>query len=296
MALGCNPAVLLDQKRSYGETDPAIMAGDCSHGLDIDAEQLQLEQAAADAIATQCSEVTACRLWELFLAHWLRVVSVARSIRRRCLSASTLHDLYGSCATHSGDAPVLRTLKVNATIARDKVVHVTRSQFDCGPVTLQLLVSAYSKDKLLRSVFLFLPNFQAFDIVCFYEAVGGVGGVVKAGNLTALLVQGKHCGVDRVSKTGWSTVHKCVTELKNANVVLGDTDFCATWRQRMVYVYFSNQELTSDEKGLTGEWAEQAIILARADSARLLGNMVGCLSQVIGLPRPSGVGASPSQL
>lgn len=239
VAFGCDPAVLLDRKRSDWETDPAIMAGDCSHGLDIDAKQLKLDQAAADAIATQCSEVTAWRLWELFLAHWLRRVSVARSVRRRCLSAPTLHDLYGSCATHSGDAAVLRTLKVNATIARDKVVHIKRSQFDRGSVTLQSLVSANSQDELLWSVFLFPPDFQAFDNVCFYEAVGGVGGVVEAGDSTALLVQGKHCGVDRVSKTGWLTVQKSVTELKNANVVLGDTDFCATWRQRMVYVFSS---------------------------------------------------------
>lgn len=61
VALGCNPAVLLDQKRSYGETDPAAMASDWSHGLDIHAEQLQLERAAADEIATQCSEGTTWR-------------------------------------------------------------------------------------------------------------------------------------------------------------------------------------------------------------------------------------------
>lgn len=188
------------------------------------------------------------------------------------------------------------TLKVNETIARDKVVHVTRSQSDSGPVTLQRLVSAYAKDELLLSVFRFPPNFQDFNIVCFYEAVGGVGDVHKTGDLTALLVPGKHCGLHRVSKTGWSTVQKSVTELKNAEVVLGDTDLCATWRQRMVYIYYSNQDLTSDEKGLTGEWAEQAIILTHADSARLLGNMVGCLEQAIGLPRPGDMGTSPSKL
>eukprot|EP00170_Pyropia_yezoensis_P003348 contig_13930_g3355 len=146
------------------------------------------------------------------------------------------------------------------------------------------LIAMYSKDELLQYVFLFPANFQAYDAVCFYEAESSIVGTLAAGDLVVLLGQAKHIGLDRVDKTGWSAVQKCVTGLEKADKVLGDKDFCAAWHQRLVYVYFSNQEFSSTKAPLTGPWAPRTVILGRDDIARLFGNLVCCLSKIIGLP------------
>lgn len=245
-------------------------------------------EAAADAVATQCREEAAWRTWELFLASWLRLESVARSLRPKGVSECTLHDLLGRYATHSEGAAVLRAVKVKTSIAKDKVVCLERSQFDGRDVTLQRLISLYPKEGLLRTVFIFPANFQSFDIVSFYEATNDVEGVVKTGELTVLLTQAKHCGIERVSRTGWSVVKKCVKALEHVDAVLGDAVFCAEWRPRMAYAYFSNQELTSSKAPLKGTWEPRTILLARADTTKLLGNMISCLSKAIGLPAPVG--------
>lgn len=251
-------------------------------------------EAAADAVATQCNEQAAWRTWELFVASWPRLESVARSLRPKGVAECTLHDLLGRYATHSGGAAVLRAVKVKTSIGKGKVVLLERCQFDGRAVTLQRLISLYPKEELLQTVFLFPTNFQSFDIASFYEAANDVDGVVKNGDMTVLLTQAKHYGIERVSKTGWSVVKKCVKALEHVDAVLGDAEFCAEWRPRMVYAYFSNQELTSSEAPLEGAWEPRTIVLARADTTTLLGNMVSCLSQAIGLPAPVVASNTPS--
>lgn len=258
-------------------TSEGALLDDCADDL------RKRNEATADKVRSHAIETSAWRVWERFVAHWLRVVSVARSVRSR-KQAATLHELYGSCVTHSGEAPVLRSVQVKVTVARTRVVQLERSQFVDCPVSLQSLIAMYSKDELLQYVFLFPANFQAYDAVCFYEAESSIVGTLAAGDLVVLLGQAKHIGLDRVDKTGWSAVQKCVTGLEKADKVLGDKDFCAAWHQRLVYVYFSNQEFSSTKAPLTGPWAPRTVILGRDDIARLFGNLVCCLSKIIGLP------------
>lgn len=179
-------------------------------------------------------------------------MSVARSVRPSAGAPATLLNLYGVKATWSGEGPILRRVRVNTSVAQDRVVVLDKSLFGDHSVTLLRVIERYPVEQLFRAVFLFPTNYEAVDAVCFHEALDVVDGVVKAGDVMPIFWQIKRSGLDRVTSTGWSAVRKCVERLDKTDSILGDSGFCALWRPRCSYMYVSIQEMTSSTNGLSG--------------------------------------------
>eukprot|EP00170_Pyropia_yezoensis_P001089 contig_4993_g1093 len=173
--------------------------------------------------------------WERFVVQWISMMSVARSVRPSAGAPATLHNMYGAKATWSGEGPILRRVRVNASVAQGRVVVLDKSLFGKDPVTLQRVVERYPVEQLFRTVFLFPTNYEAVDAVCFHQALDAVDGVVKVGDAMPFFWQFKRSGIYRVTSTAWSEVRRCVERLDKADSILGDSGFCALWRPRCSY-------------------------------------------------------------